>query len=41
MVSDYVSVPVKVVVNKEFEVTSGEYHFYNCTATVRKNQNAP
>ncbi|XP_034055795.1 plexin-B2-like, partial [Gymnodraco acuticeps] len=38
---DYVSVPVKVVVNDNIEVTSGEYHFYNCAATVRKNQNTP
>uniref|UniRef100_A0A4W6D025 Plexin b2a, tandem duplicate 1 n=1 Tax=Lates calcarifer TaxID=8187 RepID=A0A4W6D025_LATCA len=37
---DYVSVPVQVLVNK-IEVTSGEYHFYNCAATVRKNQNTP
>uniref|UniRef100_A0A3Q3Q2T7 Sema domain-containing protein n=1 Tax=Monopterus albus TaxID=43700 RepID=A0A3Q3Q2T7_MONAL len=38
---DYVSVPVKVLVNSAVEVTSGEYHFYNCAATVRKNQNTP
>ncbi|XP_026219213.1 plexin-B2a [Anabas testudineus] len=38
---DYVSVPVKVLVNGDIEVTSGEYHFYNCAATVRKNQNTP
>ncbi|XP_070709553.1 plexin-B2-like [Pempheris klunzingeri] len=38
---DYVSVPVKVLVNDKIEVTSGEYHFYNCAATVRKNQNTP
>ncbi|KAI3366565.1 hypothetical protein L3Q82_000488 [Scortum barcoo] len=38
---DYVSVPVKVLVNDNIEVTSGEYHFYNCAATVRKNQNTP
>ncbi|XP_068162621.1 plexin-B2-like [Antennarius striatus] len=38
---DYVSVPVKVLVNDHIEVTSGEYHFYNCAATVRKNQNTP
>ncbi|XP_071370371.1 plexin-B2-like, partial [Centroberyx affinis] len=38
---DYVSVPVKVLVNDDIEVTSGEYHFYNCAATVRKNQNTP
>ncbi|XP_019119112.2 plexin-B2a [Larimichthys crocea] len=38
---DYVSVPVKVLVNDRIEVTSGEYHFYNCAATVRKNQNTP
>ncbi|XP_056134041.1 plexin-B2-like [Lampris incognitus] len=38
---DYVSVPVKVMVNDNVEVTSGEYHFYNCAATVRKNQNTP
>ncbi|XP_010779684.1 plexin-B2-like, partial [Notothenia coriiceps] len=38
---DYVSVPVKVIVNDKIEVTSGEYHFYNCAATVRKNQNTP
>uniref|UniRef100_H3CIC5 Plexin b2a, tandem duplicate 1 n=1 Tax=Tetraodon nigroviridis TaxID=99883 RepID=H3CIC5_TETNG len=39
--ADYVSVPVKVLVNESIEVTSGEYRFYNCAATVRKNQNAP
>ncbi|XP_051247884.1 plexin-B2 [Dicentrarchus labrax] len=38
---DYVSVPVKILVNNQIEVTSGEYHFYNCAATVRKNQNTP
>ncbi|XP_029017170.1 plexin-B2a [Betta splendens] len=38
---DYVSVPVKVLVNRGIEVTSGEYHFYNCAATVRKNPNTP
>ncbi|KAK5849386.1 hypothetical protein PBY51_009032 [Eleginops maclovinus] len=38
---DYVSVPVRVMVNINTEVTSGEYHFYNCAATVRKNQNTP
>ncbi|CAK6970697.1 plexin-B2a, partial [Scomber scombrus] len=38
---DFVSVPVRVVVNNVIEVTAGEYHFYNCTATVRKNQNTP
>ncbi|XP_078138128.1 plexin-B2-like isoform X2 [Centroberyx gerrardi] len=38
---DYVSVPVKVLVNDDIEVASGEYHFYNCAATVRKNQNTP
>uniref|UniRef100_A0A665UTT9 Plexin-B2-like n=1 Tax=Echeneis naucrates TaxID=173247 RepID=A0A665UTT9_ECHNA len=39
--ADYVSVPVKILVNNKTEVTSGEYHFYNCAATVRKNQNTP
>lgn len=39
--TDYVSVPVKVVVNVSIEVTAGEYHFYNCAATVGKNQNTP
>ncbi|XP_076016194.1 plexin-B2-like [Genypterus blacodes] len=38
---DYVSVPVKVLVNRDIEVTSGQYHFYNCGATIRKNQNTP
>ncbi|XP_036977054.1 plexin-B2a [Acanthopagrus latus] len=38
---DFVSVPVKVMVNKKIKVTSGEYRFYNCAATVRKNQNTP
>ncbi|KAF7652927.1 hypothetical protein LDENG_00089670 [Lucifuga dentata] len=38
---DYVSVPVKILVNDDIEVTSGKYHFYNCAATVRKNQNTP
>ncbi|XP_049891870.1 plexin-B2a isoform X1 [Epinephelus moara] len=38
---DYVSVPVKVLVNDNILVTRGEYHFYNCAATVRKNQNTP
>ncbi|XP_008303974.1 plexin-B2-like, partial [Stegastes partitus] len=41
---DFVSVPVRVLVNNHrgsIEVTSGEYHFYNCAATVRKNQNTP
>ncbi|KAM7378479.1 hypothetical protein PAMA_013403 [Pampus argenteus] len=38
---DFVSVPVKILVNNQIEVTSGEYHFYNCAATVRKNQNTP
>lgn len=38
---DFVSVPVKVVVNKAIEVASSKYHFYNCAATVRKNPNTP
>lgn len=38
---DFVSVPVKVVVNKDIEVASSKYHFYNCAATVRKNPNTP
>ncbi|KAM9704713.1 plexin-B2-like isoform 1-T3 [Menidia menidia] len=38
---DFVSVPVKVLVNRTIEVTSGEYSFYNCAATVRKNGNTP
>ncbi|XP_068611389.1 plexin-B2-like [Brachionichthys hirsutus] len=38
---DYVSVSVKVLVNDNVEVTSGEYRFYNCAATIRKNQNTP
>lgn len=38
---DYVSVPVKILVNNAIEVTSSEYHFYNCAATVRKNPNTP
>ncbi|KAM4712047.1 plexin-B2-like isoform 1-T3 [Anableps anableps] len=38
---DFVSVPVKVLVNKTTEVASGEYLFYNCAATVSKNPNAP
>ncbi|KAK7896818.1 hypothetical protein WMY93_022143 [Mugilogobius chulae] len=38
---DYVSVPVKIMVNKNIEVTSSQYHFYNCGATVRKNPNTP
>nr|XP_040028481.1 plexin-B2a isoform X2 [Gasterosteus aculeatus aculeatus] len=37
---DYVSVPVTVLVNN-IKVTSGQYHFYNCAATVRKNPNSP
>ncbi|XP_043964125.1 plexin-B2-like isoform X2 [Gambusia affinis] len=38
---DFVSVPVKVLLNQTVEVTSGEYHFYNCAATVWKNPNTP
>uniref|UniRef100_A0A3Q2PA14 Plexin b2a, tandem duplicate 1 n=1 Tax=Fundulus heteroclitus TaxID=8078 RepID=A0A3Q2PA14_FUNHE len=38
---DFVSVPVKVVLNKTIELTSGEYRFYNCSATVTKNPNTP
>ncbi|CAL8242316.1 unnamed protein product [Merluccius merluccius] len=38
---DYVSVPVRVMLNGSIEVTSGEYHFYNCSATVNKNPNTP
>uniref|UniRef100_A0A673AN47 Plexin-B2-like n=1 Tax=Sphaeramia orbicularis TaxID=375764 RepID=A0A673AN47_9TELE len=38
---DYVSVPVIVTVNNNIKVTSSEYHFYNCAATVRKNPNTP
>lgn len=41
VVSDYVSVAVKVMVNTKIEVTSGKYDFYDCAATVRKNRNAP
>ncbi|KAM6895544.1 plexin-B2a [Xenentodon cancila] len=38
---DYVSIPVRILVNKTTQLTSGEYHFYNCAATVRNNQNTP
>ncbi|XP_034530045.1 plexin-B2-like [Notolabrus celidotus] len=38
---DYVSVPVRVLVNDRIVVASNEYHFYNCAATVRKNPNTP
>ncbi|CAL1568366.1 unnamed protein product [Knipowitschia caucasica] len=38
---DFVSVPVRVMVNTDIEVTSSHYHFYNCAATVRKNPNTP
>ncbi|XP_024140535.1 plexin-B2 [Oryzias melastigma] len=38
---DFVSVPLKIRVNKTTEVTSGEFHFYNCAATVKKNENTP
>lgn len=38
---DYVSVPVEIMVNKKIKVTSGKFDFYNCAATVRKNQNTP
>ncbi|KAM9846101.1 plexin-B2-like [Aulostomus maculatus] len=38
---DFVSVPVKIMVNDRIKVTSGEYHFYNCAATVGKNQDTP
>ncbi|XP_014850853.1 PREDICTED: plexin-B2-like isoform X2 [Poecilia mexicana] len=38
---DFVSVPMKILLNETVEVTSGEYHFYNCAATVWKNPNTP
>ncbi|KAM8884047.1 plexin-B2a isoform 1-T5 [Synchiropus picturatus] len=38
---DFVSVAVRVEVNDKIPVTSSEYHFYNCAATVRQNQNTP
>ncbi|KAJ3612087.1 hypothetical protein NHX12_020364 [Muraenolepis orangiensis] len=38
---DYVSVPMRVMVNETIEVTSGEYDFYDCAATVSKNPNTP
>ncbi|XP_057710527.1 plexin-B2a [Corythoichthys intestinalis] len=38
---DYVSVPVQILVNDNIVVTSGEFHFYDCAATVRKNPNTP
>ncbi|XP_075900009.1 plexin-B2-like [Nelusetta ayraudi] len=38
---DFVSVPIQIVVNQRIRVTSGEYHFYNCAAAVRKNPNTP
>lgn len=41
VIPDFVSVPLKIVVNKRIKVTSGEYHFYNCAAAVRKNPNTP
>ncbi|XP_019753237.1 plexin-B2a isoform X2 [Hippocampus comes] len=41
MQQDYVSVPVKIVVNNKIVVTSGDFHFYNCAATVRKNPKIP
>ncbi|KAM9403073.1 plexin-B2-like [Salvelinus alpinus] len=38
---DFVTVQVKILVNHGIEVTSSEYKFYNCAATVRKSENTP
>ncbi|XP_062339589.1 plexin-B2-like [Osmerus eperlanus] len=38
---DFVAVPVAVLVNGSITVTSGEFRFYSCAATVRKSQNTP
>ncbi|KAM6984807.1 plexin-B2a [Aplochiton taeniatus] len=38
---DFVSVPVRILVNRDIEVTAGTYQFYNCAATVRKSPNTP
>ncbi|XP_019898522.3 plexin-B2 [Esox lucius] len=38
---DYVAVPVRILVNGDVEVTSGEYKFYNCAAAIRKSENTP
>uniref|UniRef100_A0A673XLY6 Plexin b2a n=1 Tax=Salmo trutta TaxID=8032 RepID=A0A673XLY6_SALTR len=38
---DFVTMQVKILVNDGIEVTSSEYKFYNCAATVRKSENTP
>ncbi|XP_030643312.1 plexin-B2a [Chanos chanos] len=38
---DYVAVPVKILVDKNVEVASSEYKFYNCAAIVKKAENTP
>uniref|UniRef100_A0A6Q2XWD0 Plexin b2a, tandem duplicate 1 n=1 Tax=Esox lucius TaxID=8010 RepID=A0A6Q2XWD0_ESOLU len=38
---NYVAVPVRILVNGDVEVTSGEYKFYNCAAAIRKSENTP
>ncbi|XP_055768297.1 plexin-B2-like [Salvelinus fontinalis] len=38
---DFVTMQVKILVNHGIEVTSSEYKFYNCAATVRKSENTP
>uniref|UniRef100_A0A4W5L220 Plexin TIG domain-containing protein n=1 Tax=Hucho hucho TaxID=62062 RepID=A0A4W5L220_9TELE len=38
---DFVTMQVKILFNHSIEVTSSEYKFYNCAATVRKSENTP
>ncbi|KAM9467496.1 plexin-B2a isoform 1-T2 [Clarias gariepinus] len=38
---DFVAVPVKILLNKNIELTHGEYQFYNCAAVVKNAVNTP
>ncbi|KAL0963116.1 hypothetical protein UPYG_G00349940 [Umbra pygmaea] len=38
---DFVAVPVRILFKKLIELTSSEYKFYNCSATIRNSENTP
>lgn len=38
---DFVAVPVKILVNETVKVAAEDFKFYNCSAAMRRVENAP
>uniref|UniRef100_A0AAY4ESK9 Sema domain-containing protein n=1 Tax=Denticeps clupeoides TaxID=299321 RepID=A0AAY4ESK9_9TELE len=39
--ADFVAIEIKILVGDGIEVTSSEFHFYDCAAVVKSSENAP